>query len=71
MVMDGSKEQTQGDFRKKLRDAGCYVHITEPHTPWSDRAELSIRELKCKARRQMVLSHCPKRLWDDCMELMS
>jgi hypothetical protein len=21
MVMDGSKEQTQGDFRKKLRDA--------------------------------------------------
>jgi hypothetical protein len=70
MVMDGSKEQTQGEFRKKLRDAGCYVHQTEPYTPWSDRAELAIRELKRKTRRQMVASHCPKRLWDDCMELV-
>ena len=71
MIMDGSKEQTQGEFRKKLRDAGCHVHITEPYTPWSNRAEMAIRELKRKTRRQMVYSHCPKRLWDDCMELMA
>jgi hypothetical protein len=69
MVMDGSKEQTQGEFKKKLRDAGCMVHQTEPYTPWSDRAELAIRELKRKTRRTMVASHCPKRLWDDCLEL--
>jgi hypothetical protein len=51
MIMDGSKEQTQGEFRRKLRDAGCMVHVTEPYTPWSDRAELAIRELKRKTRR--------------------
>ena len=71
MVMDGSKEQTMGEFRRKLRDAGCHVHQTEPHTPWSDRAELAIRELKRKTRRQMMKSRCPKRLWDDCLELMA
>jgi hypothetical protein len=71
MLMDGPKEQPQGEFRKKPRDAGCYVHITEPHTPWSDRVELAIRELKRRTRRQVVLSPFPKRLWDDCMEFMS
>jgi hypothetical protein len=71
MIMDGSKEQTQGEFRKKIRDAGCIVHQTEPYTPWSDRAELAIRELKKKTRRAMMNSHCPKRLWDDCMELVA
>jgi hypothetical protein len=70
MVMDGSKEQTEEEFRKKLRDAGCFVHQTEPYTPWSDRAELAIRELKRKTRRIMASSHCPRRLWDDCLELV-
>jgi hypothetical protein len=68
MIMDGSKEQTQGKFKKKLRDAGFIVHQTEPYTPWSDRAELANRELKRKTRRSMIASHCPKRLWDDCLE---
>jgi hypothetical protein len=71
IVMDGSKEQTQGEFRRKIRVAGCIVHQTEPYTPWSDRAELAIRELKKKTRRAMMNSHCPKRRWDDCMELVA
>ena len=69
MVMDGSKEQTQGEFRLKLRDAGVHVHQTEPYSPWSDRAELAIRELKRKCRRLMMATRSPKRLWDDCLEL--
>jgi hypothetical protein len=68
MIMDGCMEQMQGEFRKKLGDAGCMVHQAEPHTPWSDRAELAIRELKRKARRKMIASNCPKRLWDECIE---
>jgi hypothetical protein len=31
-VMDGAKAQTEGDFRRKLRDAGCHIKQTEPHT---------------------------------------
>jgi hypothetical protein len=33
MVMDGAKAQIQGDFRRKLREAGCHIKQTEPHTP--------------------------------------
>jgi hypothetical protein len=71
LVMDGSKEQTMGEFRKKCRDAGAHVHQTEPYSPWQDRAELAIRELKKKTRRAMMKTRCPKRLWDDCLELMA
>jgi hypothetical protein len=33
IVMYGSKAQIQGDFRRKLREAGCHIKQTEPHTP--------------------------------------
>jgi hypothetical protein len=32
MVMDGAKAQIQGGFRRKLREAGCHIKQTEPHT---------------------------------------
>jgi hypothetical protein len=32
MVVDGAKAQVQGEFRSKLRDAGCHIRQTEPHT---------------------------------------
>jgi Reverse transcriptase (RNA-dependent DNA polymerase) len=68
-IMDGSKEQSLGDFRKACRDAGCKIHVTEPYSPWSNQAELAIRELKKSTRRKMIASDAPARLWDDCIEL--
>ena len=44
MVMDGAREQTMGEFRKKCREVGTRVRQTEPHTPWSNAAEAAIRE---------------------------
>jgi hypothetical protein len=67
MVMDGANVQTQGDFRRKLSEAGCHTKQTEPHTPKSNAAEGSIRELKRGVGREMVRSGSPKRLWDDCL----
>jgi hypothetical protein len=32
MVMDGSKAQVEGEFRRKLCDEGCHIKQTEPHT---------------------------------------
>jgi hypothetical protein len=32
MVMDGANAQVEGQFRRKLRDAGCHIKQTEPHT---------------------------------------
>ena len=44
MVMDGSKEQTLGKFKKKLQEAQCKMKQTEPHSPWQNAAESAIRE---------------------------
>ena len=30
MVLDGSKEQCNGDFKRKLREADCHLRQTEP-----------------------------------------
>jgi hypothetical protein len=67
MVMDGSKAQVEGDFRRKLRDAGCHIKQTEPHIQSSNMGEGAVRELKKGVGRQMMRSGCPKRFWDDCI----
>jgi hypothetical protein len=67
MVMDGANAQIQGDFQRKLSEAGCHIKQTEPHTSTSNAAEGSIRELKRGGGRKMVRSGAPKRLWDDCL----
>jgi hypothetical protein len=46
MVMDGTKAQIQGVFRRKLCEDGCHIKQTDPHTPKSNASEGSIRELK-------------------------
>ena len=43
IVMDGSREQTMGEFRKKAREANCRVKQTEPYSPWQNAAESAIR----------------------------
>ena len=68
MIMDGSKEQTMGEFRHKCQQAGSHVKQTEPHSPWQNAAEGAIRELKRASGREMVRSRAPKRLWDYCLE---
>jgi hypothetical protein len=67
MVMDGAKAQVQGEFRRKLRDAGCHIRQTEPHTQSSNMGEGGVRKLNRGVGRQMMPSGCPKRLWDDCL----
>jgi hypothetical protein len=69
MVMDGYNAHIQGDFRRKLREAGCHIKQTEPHTPKSNAAEGSIRELKRGVGREMVRYGAPKRLWYDCLAI--
>ena len=69
MIMDGSKEQTLGRFRKKCQQASVHVKQTEPYSPWQNLAESAIRELKKAAGRKMVRAGAPKPLWADCIEL--
>ena len=69
MVMDNAGEQVDGEFKRKCRQAGCHVRRTEPHTPFSNAAEGSIRELKKATGRDMMKTQSPKVLWDYCLEL--
>jgi hypothetical protein len=67
MVMYGAKAKVEGGFRRKLRDAGCHIKQTEPHTQSSNMGEGAVRELKKGVGRQIMRSGCPNRLWDDCI----
>ena len=69
MVVDGSKEQTSAEFRRKLREADCHLRQTEPYSPWMQAAEGAIRELKRGVTRKMTRTATPKVLWDHCIEL--
>ena len=42
IIMDGSKEQTLGKFKKKVNEADIWVKQIEPYSPWSNQAEQSI-----------------------------
>ena len=71
IIMDGSKEQTMGLFRKKAKEMGVHVKQTEPHSPWQNVAELTIRELKKGEGRKAAKARSPKKLWDNALELES
>ena len=68
MIMDGSKEQTMGQFKKKCQLANVHIRQTEPYSPWQNDAEGAIRELKKGSGRKMVQAGSPKPLWADCIK---
>ena len=68
MVFDNAKEQTQGEFRKKIRSYGCHVRQADSYSQWQNAAEDGVRAVKQGAGREMVKRHTPKLLWDHCYE---
>ncbi len=60
MVFDGSKEQCQGDFKRKLREANCHARQTEPYSPWQQADEGCIRELKRGVSGKMIKTRSPR-----------
>ena len=69
MVMDGSKEQLLGEFRRKLKEANCHQSQIEPYFPWMNACEAQIREIKRGSSRKMLRMGSPKCLWDYSLEL--
>jgi len=69
MVLDGSKAQCLGDFKRKLRKADRHLRQTKPYSPWQQAAEGCIRELKQGVSREMIKTGSPQTLWDHCIEL--
>ena len=69
MIMDRSKEQTLGSFRKKCQEMDCHIIQREPYSPWKLQAEETIKETKKGAAQKMVWAGKPKQIRDDAMEL--
>lgn len=63
---DGTKELSQGRFKTICTEYGIPCTITEPYSPWQNRAEGGIRELKRHVHRKMKARHVPPKLWDFC-----
>jgi hypothetical protein len=63
---DVAKEMTLGTWSKVCKEAGIKTSTSEPYSPWQNRTEVEIRELKRHVRRLMARSHTPSPLWDFC-----
>jgi hypothetical protein len=71
MISDDAPELHAGEFRRKCCQAGVYCKETEPYSPWMNRAEGTIQELKRATKRAMLKTNTPKTLWDHCIELQA
>ena len=65
---DNNPNFKEGFFKKMMRKFGIYQTFTEPHSPWQNRAEPAIGEVKAYARRLMQKTNTPVRLWCFCYE---
>jgi len=68
---DDAKEIMQGRFKELCKEYHIPCSYTEPFSPWQNRAEGAIRELKRHTRRKMASSQVPERLWDFCAKWSS
>jgi len=68
---DDAKELMHGKFKDLCKDFHIPCSYTEPYSPWQNRAENAIRELKRHVRRKMVANKVPGRLWDFCVKWSS
>jgi hypothetical protein len=68
---DGAPEMTKGRWGDICREAGIRTTTTEPHSPWQNRAERNIRELKKGTLRLLQRTNCPTRLWDFAVQYVS
>ena len=60
---DNHKSFTQGEFKQQCNKYGINQSFTEPYSPWQNRAEAGIREVKSYARKLMQRTQAPIRLW--------
>ena len=66
MHTDEAKETTLGTWQKTCKEHSIAMSNTEPHSPFQNRAEAGIGELKRHVNRFMARTNAPKKLWDFC-----
>jgi hypothetical protein len=68
---DGAKEMVLGNWKKTCNEYGIKMSQTEKSSPWQNKTEIEIRELKKHTRRFMGKMKTPIKLWDFCATYVS
>ena len=63
LVTDGAKEETLGRWKETADKFRIRAMETIPHSPWQNKAETSIKELKKATRVTMRTRRVPRRAW--------
>lgn len=63
LVTDGAAGMVGGKFLEVCKQYHIDRKITTPYSPWRNKAEASIRELKTAIRKMLRRSGAPRRLW--------
>jgi len=64
LITDNAGEELGEEWERVRKTYLMHQRTTEPYSPWQNRAEREIRDLKAHYRRVMHKSKCPERLWD-------
>ena len=67
MIVDNSKEQSPGGFKRKFRKADFVLVDSEPYLPWKVSAGECIKELKMVSSQKLISTGSPNFLWDNCI----
>jgi hypothetical protein len=68
LLTDNAPEEIRGEWGRVVRKYHIKPRTTEPASPWQNRAEAEIREVKKLARRAMSKSLVPLNLWCYALE---
>ena len=63
LITDNAGEETGGDWAAVCKKHLIVQRFTEPYSPWQNRAERKIQEVKKHFRRIMHRYHVPEKLW--------
>jgi hypothetical protein len=66
IVSDNALEETCGRSGEIMQEYRIHLQTTVPHSPWQNRAEACIRELKKYVRKVLRQTGAPVRLWTYC-----
>jgi hypothetical protein len=61
---DNAKAETLGDWKKLAREYHIKQTVTEPYSPWQNKAEREFGKIRTLTRNFMDTHHVPARLWD-------
>jgi hypothetical protein len=62
-LVNGAKEEREGEWGQIVKHYHIKLRVTEPYSPWQNRAEAGVRELKKMAPRVLRRSVAPIEFW--------